>query len=155
MTREKVEMIYLAGDHAGFKLKNKVKKFLDSKKIPWEDLGPLKYNSKDDYPDFVLPAARKVLKNSRSRGIFVAGSGMGEAIAANKFKGIRVALYHGGNVKIVNTSRVHDDSNILSIGSRFVSFVEAKKAINMFLKTKFAGGRHGRRLKKYEKLGSK
>ena len=95
---------------------------------------------------------KKVAKDKNSRGIIIAGSGQGECIATNKIRGIKAGLYHGGSNKIVNTGRVHDNINILCMGSRFVTENEAKKAINIFLKTKFAGGRHSRRLKKLEKL---
>jgi len=146
-----IKTIYLSGDHAGFKLKQKLKPWL-SKNFKIEDIGPHEYNKLDDYPDFVIPMGKKVAKDKNSRGIIIAGSGQGEAIATNKIKGIKAGLYHGGSPKIVNTGRVHDNTNILCMGSRFVTEKEAKRAINIFLKTKFAGGRHARRLKKVEKL---
>jgi len=150
-----MKKIYISGDHAGFKLKEKLKKFLEKKGFTVKDFGPHKYNKNDDYPDFVVPMARAVKRDKSSRGIIIAGSGMGETMASNKIKGIRTALYHGRNLKIVKTSREHDDSNVLSMGSRFVTEAEAKKAIDIFLKTKFAGGRHRRRLKKFEGIGGK
>ena len=150
-----MKTVYLSGDHAGFKLKEKLKKFLEKKGFTVKDFGPKKYNKNDDYPDFVIPMARAVKKDRNSRGIIIAGSGMGEAIAVNKIKGIRAALYHGKNLKIVKTTREHNDSNILSLGSRFVKENEAKKAIDIFLKTKFTGGRHRRRLRKISRLGGK
>ena len=150
-----MKKIYISGDHAGFKLKEKLKPWLEKKGFTVKDLGPHKYNPKDDYPDFVIPMARAVKKEKNSVGLIMAGSGQGEAIATNKIKGIRTALYHGGSTKIVHTGRAHDDANILSFGSRFVTESEAKKAINVFLKTKFLGGRHRRRLRKFEKLGGR
>lgn len=144
-----IKTIYLSGDHAGFKLKEKLKPWL-SKNYKIEDIGPHKYNKTDDYPDFVIPMGKKVAKDKNSRGIIIAGSGQGEAIATNKIKGIKAGLYHGGSTKIVNTGREHDNTNVLCMGSRFVTEAEAKRAINIFLKTKFAGGRHSRRLKKVE-----
>ena len=90
----KIKKIYLSGDHAGFKLKENVKKWL-LEKYEVEDIGPLVYDKKDDYPDFVIPMARKVAKNKNSRGLIIAGSGQGEAIATNKIKGIKAGLYHG------------------------------------------------------------
>ncbi|HJO14540.1 MAG TPA: RpiB/LacA/LacB family sugar-phosphate isomerase [Candidatus Pacearchaeota archaeon] len=147
----KIKKIYLSGDHAGFKLKENVKKWL-LEKYEVEDIGPLVYDKKDDYPDFVIPMARKVAKNKNSRGLIIAGSGQGEAITTNKIKGIKAGLYHGGSPKIVKTGRLHDDINILCMGSRFVSEKEAKRAIDIFLKSKFEGGRHSRRLKKMEKI---
>lgn len=147
--------IYLGGDHAGFELKEKVKSFLKKEKIRFEDLGPLEYNPKDDYPDFVIPLARKVSKEKNSIGIIFAGSGQGEAIATNKIKGIGAAVYYGKNLKIVKLAREHNNANILSIGARFASFRETKKAINIFLKEKFQKGRHQKRLEKVNRLGSK
>lgn len=140
-----MKKLYLSGDHAGFKLKEKLKKFLEKKGFKIKDFGPLKYNKNDDYPDFVIPMARAVVKD-KVRGLIIAGSGQGESIATNKIKGIRAALYHGGSTKIVQTGRSHDNANVLSFGSRFVTESEAKKAINVFLKTKFEGGRHRRRV---------
>ena len=147
----KIKKIYLSGDHAGFKLKSKIRVWLEKKYLV-EDVGPLVYDKKDDYPDFVIPMARKVAKNKNCRGLIIAGSGQGEAIATNKIKGIKAGLYHGGSPKIVKTGRLHDDTNVLCLGSRFVSEKEAKKAIDIFLKSKFEGGRHSRRLKKMEKI---
>tara|TARA_Y100000034_G_C6849699_1_gene385338 strand:- start:777 stop:1226 length:450 start_codon:yes stop_codon:yes gene_type:complete len=144
-----IRKIYISGDHAGFELKNKVKSWL-AKKYEVKDFGPLAYDKDDDYPDFVIPMARAVSKD-RVRGIIIAGSGQGEAIAVNKVKGIKAGLYHGGSTRIVKSGRGHDDLNILCMGERFVSEVEAKKAIDIFLKTKFDGGRHSRRLKKIAK----
>ncbi len=146
--------IFLAGDHAGFELKEKLKNFLKEKFII-EDFGPHSFDSQDDYPDFVLPLADKVSKTKNSRGIIIAGSGQGEVIAANKIKGIRAALYYGHDLSLLKLSREHNDSNVLCLGARFLEEKEAKKAINIWLKTKFEGGRHLRRLKKYEKYGSK
>lgn len=143
--------IYLSGDHAGFKLKEKIKQYLQEKGYTIKDFGPFKYNPKDDYPDFVIPMSKKVSKD-KVKGIIIAGSGQGEAIASNKIKNIKAGLYHGGSQRIVKTGREHDDINILCFGSRFVNEQEAKKAINIFLKTKFQGGRHKRRLNKIKKI---
>ena len=149
------QTIFLSGDHAGFKLKEKLKKFLEKKGFTVRDFGPHKYNKNDDYPDFVIPMARALIKDkNKVRGIIIAGSGQGEAIAVNKIKGIRATLYHGGNTKIVKVTREHNDANVLSFGSRFVTENEAKKAIDIFLKTPFGKGRHKRRLKKFAKFGS-
>lgn len=149
-----MKKLYVSGDHAGFKLKEKLKDFLERKGFEINDFGPHQYNKDDDYPDFVIPMARAVVKN-KIRGLIIAGSGQGENIATNKIRGVRCALYHGGSTKIVQTGRKHDDANVLSLGSRFVTESEAKKAINIFLKTKFEGGRHKRRVGKVAKLGGK
>jgi len=148
------KQIFISGDHAGFELKQKIKSWLAGKGFEIKDFGPLTYDKNDDYPDFVIPMAKAMIKNKNkdSRGIIIAGSGEGESIAVNKFRGIRAAIYHGKNLNIVKTTREHNDSNVLSLGSRFVKFEEMKKAIDLFLKTKFAGGRHKRRLEKIEKM---
>lgn len=148
--------IYLSGDHAGFKLKEKLKEWLEKKGFEINDFGPHFYKKDDDYPDFVIPMAKAMIKDKSKnvKGIIIAGSGMGEAIAVNKIKGIRGAVYHGKNIGIIKTTREHNDSNVLCMGSRFVKENEMKKAIELFLKTKFKSGRHLRRLKKYEKFGS-
>ncbi len=145
--------IYIAGDHAGFYLKKKIKLYLEKLKYKVEDFGPYNYNKKDDYPDFVIPLARKVAKEKEARGIIFAGSGQGEVIAANKIKGIRAALYYGYNISIIKLSRQHNNSNVLCLGVRFLTEKEAKKAIRIWLRTKFQKGRHLRRLKKIEKIG--
>lgn len=142
--------IILASDHAGFKLKEALKKFFDKEKIGYEDLGPNKFKKNDDYPDYIIPAAKKVAKN-KLMGIVIGYSGQGEAIASNKVKGIRAALYYGGNEKIVKLSREHNASNILSLGANFISESKAKKVVKLWLNTKFSNAsRHKRRLRKLE-----
>ncbi len=145
-------MIYLAGDHAGYELKNRIKKLLDKMKLEYKDVGPRKFNSDDDYPDFILPAAKSVSENPGSKGIVFGGSGQGEAIAANKVRGIRAAVYYGGPLKIVKLSRLHNDSNILSIGARFLNAKEAEEAVKLWLTTEYEGGRHERRIRKIKEF---
>jgi ribose 5-phosphate isomerase B len=153
--------IYISGDHAGFEYKEKLKNWLNSQKYPVEDLGPKTYDSKDDYPDYTFPLAEKVSKNKNSKGIVIAGSGIGEVIAANKVKNIRAVLFHSSNnlKKFLETSRIHDDTNVLCFGSRFVTLDQAKKGIKIWLNTKFKNEtRHKRRLgkiSKYEKQNFK
>ena len=144
--------IYVSGDHAGFDLKKKMIKFLEKKGFEVEDFGPSKYTAGDDYPDYVIPMAVRVGASKRGRGIVSAGSGQGENIACNKIKNVRSGLYHGGSVNIVNIGRAHDNINVLCFGSRFLTEAEAKRAINMFLKTPFDGGRHARRVKKVQRI---
>lgn len=148
--------IYISGDHAGFKLKEKLKTFLEKLNYNVKDFGPEKYNSKDDYPDFVIPMSKAVSKNKNSLGIILAGSGIGEVIASNKIKNIRSVLFHAWTSKtkkFLETSKIHDNTNILCIGSRFVSIEEAKKGIKIWLKTNFKNGlRHKRRLNKISKI---
>ncbi len=145
-------MIYLGSDHAGFKLKESIKELLDKLNIKYKDIGPKKFDCNDDYPDYIIPVARKVAENPGTRGLVFGGSGQGEAIAANKIKGIRAALYYGGSLDIVKLSRLHNDSNILSIGARFVSEKEAIQAVKLWLETGFEGGRHQRRIEKIRKV---
>ena len=136
-----MKKIFIASDHAGYSLKNSIiSKF---KKI--NDLGP---KSKDsvDYPDFAKKLSKKVASNKGSFGILICGSGMGMAIAANKTKNIRAALcYSAKNTKL---SRLHNNSNVITLGSRLTKKNSALKLIDVFFKTKFEGGRHNKRVKK-------
>ena len=144
--------IILATDHAGFKLKEDIKKYLIEGGMEVEDMGTHTLNPKDDYPDFIIPAAKKVAKD-QSRGIIFGASGQGEAIAANKVKGIRAALYYGKNMDIVKLSRTHNNTNILSLGAKFLSKEEAIKAVETWINTDFSNEeRHIRRIKKISKL---
>ncbi len=147
--------IYLAGDHAGLNSKKKIKVHLQKQGYEVEDLGPHEYNKKDDYPDFVIPLAKKVSQDKKSKGIIIAGSGQGEAIIANKIKGIRAAVYHGKNIKFLKLSREHNNANVLCLGARFLNEKEMKTAVKVWLETKFQEGRHLRRLKKFDKYGSR
>lgn len=149
--------IYIGGDHAGFELKEKVKAWLERQGHKVIDFGPFEYEKEDDYPDFTIPLAEKVSVDKKSRGIVIAGSGIGEVIASNKVKGIRSVLFYGKADKFfLETSRKHDGTNILCFGSRFVSFEEAKKAIKIWLATDFSREkRHIRRLGKIEKYERK
>ncbi len=142
--------IYLAGDHAGFKLKEKIKKYL-KKHHQIEDFGPLSYIKDDDYPDYTIPLAEAVSKNKQSLGIVIAGSGIGECIAANKVKGTRAVMINEYN-KLTTISKAHDNTNILCLGSWFLKEKEAKKIISLWIKTKFSEEtRHKRRLNKISK----
>ncbi|MEK7542635.1 MAG: RpiB/LacA/LacB family sugar-phosphate isomerase [Patescibacteria group bacterium] len=141
--------IYLASDHAGFELKEEIKKYLGELGMAVEDMGAFGLDPADDYPDFIIPVAQKVSQNpDTDRGIVLGGSGQGEAIVANKIKGIRAAVYYGGSFDIVKLSRQHNNANILSLGARFLAPDEAKKAIKLWLETPFEGGRHERRINK-------
>lgn len=142
-------MIYLAADHAGFELKELLKAYLTKQGKEVEDMGAFALDEKDDYPDFILPAAKKVAENPKENlGIFFGGSGQGEAIAANKVKGIRAAVYYGGPLDVVRLFRKHNNANVLSLGARFVSAEEAKEAVGAWLETGFEKGRHERRVEK-------
>ena len=148
------QKIFLGSDHAGFELKEHIKKYLLKLGMKVEDLGAHKFDSQDDYPDFIVPVAKKVAQNPNSIGIIFGASGQGEAIAANKIKGIRAALYYGSNMEIVKLSRTHNDANILSLGAKFLTKQEAVEAVNTWLKTDFSNeARHVRRIKKINKIG--
>ena len=139
-----MKKIFIASDHAGYNLKKLiVSKLAKRKKIL--DLGP---DSKDsvDYPDYAKKLSKKVASNKGSFGILICGSGMGMAITANKTKNIRAALcYSINNTKL---SRLHNNANIITLGARLINKNKAFNLIRVFLKTKFEGGRHLRRVKK-------
>ena len=142
--------IYIGADHAGFEMKEMLKKYLVGLKYEVEDKGAFKYEPEDDYPDFILPVARAVAADPESRGIVIGGSGEGEAICANRIRGARAAVFYGGNFEIIELSRKHNNANILSLGARFIDDEIAKKAVELWLKTPFEGGRHDARLKKLD-----
>ena len=137
--------ISLASDHAGFVLKEIIKKKLIKKKIKVFDLGP-KTKDSVDYPDYAKKVARNVCSKRTNMGILVCGSGTGMAMSANKFRKIRAAVcYNSASTRL---SRTHNNANILAIGSRLTNNKKALKLVNIFLSTKFEGGRHLRRVKK-------
>ena len=140
-----MKKIFISSDHAGFKLKETIKVYLRNKKIKFEDLGP-KDISSVDYPDYAHKVARKVKLNKSNYGILVCGSGTGMNIAANKHKNIRAAQCF--NIKSTKLSRLHNDANIITLGSRLISKKNALKFVSVFLNTKFDGGRHLKRVKK-------
>ena len=146
--------IYIGSDHAGFELKGKLIEFLKNLGHEVEDKGAYSLDPQDDYPDFVKPVAEAVSKDPNSRGIVLGGSGQGEAICANKFKGIRAMTYYApsrGEVSIIKDSRSHNDSNILSLGARFLEANEALEATRLWLETPFSRDeRHVRRISKLD-----
>lgn len=154
--------IYLAADHAGFKLKEKLKIFLAELGYETKDFGAFEYNPEDDYPNFIIPAAKALaedIKNSiESRAIILGGSGQGEAMIANRFKGVRAAVYYGGAEEIIKLSREHNNANCLSLGARFISEDEAKNAVKLWLETPFPNPgdknwqRHQRRIDKINEI---
>lgn len=144
--------IYLATDHAGFKLKEKIKDFLTKEGYSVEDCGAYEFDKDDDYPDFISKAAEKVSKDPQSRAVILGGSGQGEAIVANKFSRVRAAVYYG-NMDMIPLIREHNDANILSLGARFLTDEEALEAVKLFLETSFTEEeRHVRRIEKINKL---
>ena len=140
-----MKKIFISSDHAGFRVKESIKDYLTTKKIEFEDLGP-KNDNRVDYPDYAHKVARRVKLNKRNVGILVCGSGTGMNIAANKHKNIRAAQCF--NLKSTKLSRLHNDANIITLGSRLITKKNALKFVSVFLDTKFEGGRHLRRVKK-------
>jgi len=141
----RLKKIFLSSDHAGYKLKEIIKLHLDKKKIKYTDLGPFN-NDKVDYPDFAHKVAKKVKTNKNHSGILVCGSGVGMNIVANRHKNIRAAQCF--NLKSTKLSRLHNDANIITLGSRLLTEKNALNCVSVFLNTKFEGGRHLRRIKK-------
>ena len=140
-----MKKIFISSDHAGYKLKESIKHYLDRKKITYNDLGPNNIN-RVDYPDYAHKVAKKVKKNKNNIGILICGSGTGMNMAANKHKNIRAAQCF--NLKSTKLSRLHNDANIITLGSRILSKNNALKCVSIFLSTKFEGGRHTKRIKK-------
>jgi ribose 5-phosphate isomerase B len=134
--------IALGSDHAGYSLKEEVKKYLDLKEIPFTDFGTFKIDS-SDYPEFAYKVANAIASEECDRGILICGTGIGMSITANKIKGIRAA--------VVNTedgakmSRLHNDANILCLGARMVEPEQALKILDVWINTSFEGGRHQKR----------
>ena len=137
--------IFISSDHAGFTLKKKIINYLTKKKLSFEDLGPFSVKSVD-YPIYAHKLANNVKKNKKNVGILICGSGTGMNIAANKHSNIRAAQCF--SVKSTKLSRLHNDANVITLGARLISKYNALKYINVFLNTKFEGGRHLRRVKK-------
>ena len=138
--------LFLGADHRGFRLKEKIKPWLQAQDFSFEDLGAYTYQKDDDYPDFAVPVAQAVLRTG-GLGLLFCGSGVGADIVANKPPGIRSAL--GFNLRVTRQSREHENVNILSLPADHLNEDEAKKIIFTFLTTPFsAAPRHLRRLKK-------
>ena len=141
----KIEKVILASDHAGFKLKEDIKKFLIKKRKKILDLGT-KNNNSVDYPDYAHLLSKKMKRNKNQFGILICGSGTGMSMVANKHKNIRAALCY--NLKSTKLSRSHNNANVMTLGSRLIKKKVALQCVNAFLKTNFVGGRHTRRIKK-------
>ena len=135
----------LASDHAGFKTKEYIKKYLIKKREKVLDLGTKNARSVD-YPDYAHLLSKKIKTNKNQIGVLVCGSGIGMSMAANKHKNIRAALCY--NIKSTKLSRQHNNANVMTLGSRLINKKIALKCVNVFMKTSFDGGRHKRRVKK-------
>jgi len=140
-----LKKIFISSDHAGYELKKLIKIYLDKKKIMYFDLGP-KNDNRVDYPDFAHRVAKKVKTSKNHIGILICGSGMGMNITANRHKNIRAAQCF--NLKSTKLSRLHNDANIITLGSRLLTKKNALNCVSVFLSTKFEGGRHTTRIKK-------
>ena len=140
-----MKKLFISSDHAGYNLKEQIKKKFKNK-YSFQDLGT--YNSKVsvNYPDYAHKLCKKVSNDSKNIGILVCGSGMGMSMAANRHKKIRAAVcYSTKNAKL---SRLHNNANIITLGSRLIKKNIAFKCIEIFVNTKFEGGRHKKRVKK-------
>ena len=140
-----MKKVFISSDHAGYQLKEHIKKKF-SKKFIFDDLGT--HNSKNsvNYPDYAHNLCKKVSKKKENMGILVCGSGMGMSMAANKHKKIRAAL--GYSIRNTRLSRLHNNANIITLGSRLTKKDTAFKCITVFFNTNFEGGRHKKRVKK-------
>ena len=144
--------VYIGGDHAGFEMKRELGSFLSEQGYEVFDCGPKEYVHEDDYPDYVSIVASQVSNDPEAKGIVIGYSGQGEAMVTNRFPNVRCAVFYGGSKHVLTLSREHNDANILSLGSNFITTSEAKRAVELWLQTKFSGDeRHIRRIKKIEK----
>lgn len=159
--------IALSTDHAGFEHLQHLEKFLVEKGYECVNYGPDHYDSDDDYPDFIKPAAEAVASGDCQLGIIFGGSGQGEAMVANRVKGVRCAVYYGPSrptgavnaegseavdeYEILRLSRQHNDANMLSLAGRFLNSEDVEKAVTVWLETSFNGtDRHARRISKFD-----
>ena len=157
--------ILITSDHAGFPLKGKLYQYLKAEGYDVTDFGPHELDPDDDYPDYVAPVAESVSDGGDEvRGIIIGGSGQGEAMMANRYPHVRAAVFNGqfepkDKRKVpdeIVLTRVHNDSNVLALGARFINIEEAKEAVKKWLDTKFPSeARHERRIKKIEELSPK
>lgn len=162
--------VYLATDHAGFELKEKVKEYLKSLNYKVEDCGAFEFDKNDDYPDFISKAAEGVSKNpDNSRGIIFGSSGQGEAMVANKYRNVRCAVFYtpvvpahnvdvSGRVsedpfEMIRLTREHNNANVLSLGAKILEEEAALKAVKLWLEAPFTNEeRHRRRIDKIAKI---
>ena len=140
-----MKKLFISSDHAGYNLKEQIKKKFKNKYF-FLDLGTNNSKMSVNYPEYAQKLCRKVASNSKNIGILVCGSGMGMSMAANKHKNIRAAVCY--SVKNTKLSRLHNNANIITLGSRLTKKNTAFKCIDVFMKTKFEGGRHNKRVKK-------
>ena len=162
--------VFIGSDHVGFEMKAKLISYLKELGYDVEDKGAFEYDGTDDYPDFIIPVAKAVAENpAEYAGIVMGGSGQGEAIAANRVKGVRAALFYSpclpkqavdikgrkseDSYEMIRLTREHNNANVLSLGIRFVTEEEVKKVVKMWLEAPFTQEeRHLRRIKKIDEL---
>lgn len=159
--------IALSTDHAGFEKLKQLKEFLSDAGHECVNFGPKSYDSEDDYPDFIRPAAEAVAKGECEVGIIFGGSGQGEAMTANRVKGVRCAVYYGAakaveavdagghsaadEYEILRLSRQHNNANMLSLAGRFLNNDSIELAVSIWLNTPFTSEeRHSRRIAKID-----
>ncbi|TRZ96532.1 ribose 5-phosphate isomerase B [bacterium] len=147
-----MQVILIAADHAGFSLKEKLKEYLKSKGNAVKDLG-VHSKVRCDYPILAGRLSTEISAGKYKQGILICRSGIGNSIVANRFPGVRAALCY--NLKAARLSREHNDSNILVLGSAFVKTGLAKRILAIWLKTKFSGLRHARRLRQIKEIEKK
>ena len=138
-----MKKVFISSDHAGYNLKEEIKKKF-KKKYSFLDLGTNNSKISVNYPDYAHNLCKKVANNSKYIGILVCGSGMGMSMAANRHKKIRAAVCY--SVKNTKLSRLHNNANIITLGSRLTKKNTAFKCIDVFINTKFEGGRHKKRV---------
>lgn len=143
--------LFIASDHGGYNLKKRLIRFIKNElKLKVEDVGPKSYVETDDYPDYAIPLAKKVVK-TKGRGIVICRNGVGVCIAANKVKGIRAGI--GYNLMAAETMMQHDNTNVLCLAAKALTEDHAMIVVKKWLQSEFSGEkRHVRRLKKVERL---
>jgi ribose 5-phosphate isomerase B len=141
--------ILIASDHAGFKLKEALKTYLEKNQLKIKDLGTYSEES-CDYPEFAAQLAGGISRRRYQKGILICKTGIGNSIVANRFPGVRASLCH--NIQAARLTREHNDSNVLVLASAFVDPGQAKRILRIWLDTPFLGGRHQRRLNQIKKI---
>ena len=161
--------IYISSDHTGFSIKEKITAYLGETDHKVEDMGAFELDPTDDYPDYVRPVARSVASDLGSFGFIFGGSGQGEAMCANRERGVRAAVFYGKVVaqgaidiegkksedpfEIIKLARIHNNANILAVSTRFLDEEDIKKAVQLFLDTDFQDEeRHMRRIRKIDEI---
>ncbi len=142
--------LFIASDHAGYRLKKRLVRYLENELyLKVKDMGPREYEEDDDFPDYVIPAAQEAVKND-GRAIVIGGSGNGEAMAANKVKGMRCILAH--SVETAELGRSHNDANGIAFGARIITEEHAMAMLKKWLETDFLGEKHQKRNEKISKF---